>query len=791
MNKGGVAFDELKLDELPQHRDLWWKVLKNLRAGVMPPAKKPQPSPEERDRIEQWIKFEAFGIDPKNLDPGRMTMRRLNRVEYRNTIHDLMGIDYNTEEEFPPDDAGYGFDNIGDVLTVSPLLLEKYLQAAETIVTAAVPTIGKIVRETVLPGAQFHGTNAPPAKDKTVTISFYKPAKLAHTISAPKKGEYQISLDLAVRGAFDFDPGRCRLIFRIDGRERLNKEFGWEDNKKFPFAIDEKWEAGEHHLEFELQPLTPVDEKKTSVDLRINSVAVKGPMARPDWVHPANYDRFFFKDDAPEDAAARKQYAREVLGRFAKMAFRRPADERTLDRSVALAEQIYTAPGKRFEEGIARAMVAVLASPRFLFRIERNETARADEPSSFVDEYTLASRLSYFLWSTMPDAELFRLADRGLLRKNLSAQVKRLLADPRSEALIDNFTGQWLQARDVEGISISSRDVLARDKGEEKELKRQIEEFRARLAKRQAEGNKGKPPIQRPNFFNRPTVELDRELRLAMRRETEMFFANIVREDRSVLEMIDSDYTFLNERLAKHYGIQDVQGTEMRKVTLPKESPRGGVLTQGSILVVTSNPTRTSPVKRGQFVLDNLLGLPAPPPPANIPQLEESEKQFKDREPTLREVLEAHRSKPLCASCHSRMDPLGLSLENFNALGMWREKERNQPIDASGKLISGEDFHDIRELKRILKERHRLDFYRCLTEKLLTYAFGRGLEWHDVETVDQIVERLDREQGRFSALLNGLVESVPFQKRRINPPSATDQPVRVSQQTTELKLPQP
>ena len=271
---------------------------------------------------------------------------------------------------------------------------------------------------------------------------------------------------------------------------------------------------------------------------------------------------------------------------------------------------------------------------------------------------------------------------------------------------------------------------------------------------------------QRRRRFNRPAIELDRELRRAMRRETELFFAHVVREDRSVLELIDSEYTFLNERLASHYGIPDVAGNEMRLVTLPEESPRGGVLTHGSVLVVTSNPTRTSPVKRGLFVLDNVLGTPAPPPPGDVPLLEEAEKEFKDREPTLREALELHRVKPLCSGCHSRMDPLGLALENFNALGMWRDRERGQPIEAAGKLITGESFNSIRDLKRILAHDHRLDFYRCLTEKLLTYALGRGLEYYDVETVDQIVERLEAEQGRFSALLAGVIESAPFQKRR-------------------------
>jgi hypothetical protein len=254
-----------------------------------------------------------------------------------------------------------------------------------------------------------------------------------------------------------------------------------------------------------------------------------------------------------------------------------------------------------------------------------------------------------------------------------------------------------------------------------------------------------------------------------MRREPEMVFADIVHQDRSVAELLDSDSTFLNERLAKLYGIPGVSGSEMRRVTLPKESPRGGLITMGSVLVVTSNPTRTSPVKRGQFILENILGMPTPPPPADVPALEESEKGVADHEPTVREALQIHRDQALCRSCHARMDPLGFSLENFNPMGMWREKERGQAIDASGQLITGESFHDVRDLKKVLAEKHRTDFYRCLTEKVLTYALGRGLEYYDVETVDRIVDRLEKNDGRFSSLLSGVIESAPFQERRNRP----------------------
>jgi mono/diheme cytochrome c family protein len=763
--KGGVALDRHDSEEaLLRDRDLWWAVLKNVRAGVMPPAKKPRPSGEQVRLLEGWIKHEVFGIDPKDPDPGRVTLRRLNRVEYRNTIRDLMGIDFRTDEEFPPDDTGYGFDNIGDVLTVSPLLLEKYMEAAESIVATAVPTVSKVVQAREFPGAEFRGPDA-----RGDRMTFYKAATVSHPFAAEKPGTYRLVVNLSARGAFDFDPGRCRLTFKAGDRELLRQEFGWEDGKPHRFEFTETWEPGDRPLAFELQPLTPPEQKRTSVDMRIASVVVEGPMDPEHWGRPKNFDRFFSRDDPGTDPE-RRQYAREVLGRFATRAFRRPVDDRTLDRLVAIAEEGYRPPGKSVQQGIAQAMVAVLASPRFLFRVEGCEPGEPGQPFGLIDEYALASRLSYFLWSTMPDEELFRLASRGELRKDLKAQVRRLLDDPRSEMLVRNFTGQWLQARDIEGISVDARMVLARDEGKEKELQQQMEEFRKFLAQQEQARKQGLPkpatPPKRPRFFRGPRVELDGPLRVAMRRETEMFFGSIVREDRSVLDLLDSDYTFLNERLAKHYGIPGVTGEEMRRVALPEGSPRGGLLTQGTVLVVTSNPTRTSPVKRGLFLLDNILGMPPPPPPPDIPQLEAAEAAFQGREPTLREVLELHRSKPLCSSCHSRMDPLGLALENFNAMGMWRDKERNQPLDTAGTLITGEPFSGVRDLKRLLKQERRADFYRCLTEKLLTYAIGRGLEYSDAETVDQIAGRLEREQGRFSALLMGIIESAPFQKRR-------------------------
>jgi hypothetical protein len=602
VNKGKVAFDEFESDaDLRSNRDLWLRVLKNLRAGLMPPQNKTQPSLAEKELIAQWIKRVAFDIDPRNPDPGRVTLRRLNRVEYHNTIRDLLGVDFDAVGIFPPDDTGHGFDDIGDVLTLPPMLLEKYIAAANEIISRAMP----------------------------------KPS---------------------------------------------SKDYG----KFFPKPI-------------------------------------------------------------PAAAAERRAYARELLEDFARRAFRRPPDERTLNRLVDLAETIYQEPGKTFDAGIAGGMTAVLSSPRFLFLEERAEPGGSVK-YPLIDEYSLASRLSYFLWSSMPDDQLLRLAEKHELRKNLPAQVDRMLKDKRSEALIEDFAGQWLRARDIETIALAPREILAREKNLD-------ENAREALAQ-----------------------DLSYQLRHAMRRETEMTFEYVLRQDRSLLELLDSDYTFLNGQLAEHYGIAGVFGDEMRLVKLPADSPRGGVMTEGTVLGVTSNPTRTSPVKRGLFILDNLLGTPPPPPPPNVPPLEAASVHSTNRVPTLRETLAAHRENPLCSSCHNRMDPLGLALENFNALGQWRDQEFNEPIDGSGKLLTGESFAGPKELKQILVKNHSADFYRTVTEKMLIYALGRGLEYYDVETTDQIVARIEAAHGRSSAMIAGIIESAPFERTRTLEATETDKP---------------
>lgn len=586
--EGGMALDKLLAQKDPAaHRDRWLRVWRNLRSQIMPPSDMAQPSREERARVIDWIERAAFEIDPEHPDPGRVTVRRLNRQEYHYTILDLLGVDFNTTVEFPVDDTGYGFDTVGAVLSLSPLLVEKYYDAAQTIVDEAVP----------------------------------------------------------------------------------------EDH------------------------------------------------------NAKNYKRIFFDGPPSDDAKERKRYARKILRRLASRAFRRPVDEPTLDRLVALAVELDRQEGQSFEDGVAYALTAILVSPRFLFRAEIQPEPNNPGKVARLDEFALASRLSYFLWSSLPDDELFDLARENKLREQLPAQVERMLKDPRSERFVRNFVGQWLQTRDVLKVDIDARRVLgirSRDKAKE--------------------------------IFNR-------DVRRAMRDETEMLFAYLIKENRSLLELLTADYTFLNEPLAKLYGIEGVVGDKMRKVSLSPDDHRGGILTHGSLLLVTSNPTRTSPVKRGLFLLDNVLAAPpTPPPPPNLPTLEDAKQGKKN--PTMRELMEIHRAKPLCASCHSRMDPLGLALENYNAIGQWRAKENGKPIDTSGTLLTGESFDNVEELAHVLATERRLDFYRCVTEKMWVYALGRGVQYFDAPSIEAIVKRLDRSGGKAHALIGGIVNSPAFQMRR-------------------------
>ena len=826
--KGGINLDAFNSDSDVRNHVLWLRVMKNVRSGVMPPATEPRVPPAEMRTLMTWIKREAFSLDPEHPDPGRVTLRRLNRVEYRNTIRDLTGAEFDTLKEFPADDTGQGFDDLADVLTISPMLLERYLDAAQTIVNASVPTQPRVVAKHILKGRDFatlraglpglpdkgmtvaqadspqnHGESlstrsesssnkggaAAPAPVKiqhpiprvdgqSLDLSYYTPAVVGANYEVTHAGKYQVGVSLrAVEKYVDdqFDLNRCRLVFTVDGKPLVTQEFVRESDKDFDYTFDVSWQPGPHAFAFEIQPIGPDKTQLRDLRLRLNAVTVQGPMDPQFWVPPENYSRFFPKK-VPWWPPSRKKYASDILGTFAMRAFRRPIDAETLNRLVSMAEGVAAQPGGTFEGGVAQAMVAVLASPRFIFREEDVEPLRPGQVFPYVDEYALASRLSYFFWSSMPDQELFDLAGRGQLRAQLPAQINRMLADPRSAEFVRNFTGQWLEARDIATVQISPFAVYLREHPDPV-----VEEAMATFQRVNQIADDKRSPADKEAFskarktffslFRTPKPQLTGSLRDAMRQESEMTFAYVIRQDRPLEELIESNYTFLNEELAKHYGVPGVTGKQMRRVILPPDSPRGGILTEGTVLAVTSNPTRTSPVKRGVFILDAVLGARPPPPPPNIPALEDAASPEKLRTMTLRENLALHASNKMCSSCHSRMDPLGLALENFNAMGSWRTSEFNRTIEPGGRLITGETFKDIRDLKHILATKHRRDFYYCITEKLLTYALGRTLDYYDVETVDRLVAGLEDSGGRPSVLLQGIVNSAPFQQRRAIAPS--------------------
>jgi hypothetical protein len=725
--KGDLALD--KYTSLEAHfanTDLWYTVWKNVASQLMPPAEKPQPKPADRERLLRWIETAVFKVDPANPDPGRVTIRRLNREEYRNSILDLLGVQYDTDEAFPADDTGYGFDTIGDVLNISPLLMEKYIAAAEDIVGDAVEEAGPRIPTQYIPGDQFR---VGPEKKKTAKyLPFAQAATASNVRSIEFPGRYKITVEMRVQGSSEATSHTAKVALMLEGQTVETMNLGWDYTKTIKLTGEAELKKGDNLLAIDLAPENPPLEGEKPLNLAVTNVSLNGPLDGTHVEYPKQYFRVFADGPPPADAAARSAYARKILRGLADRAFRRPVDEPTLNRLVALAESVARQPKMTFESGVGHALTAILASPRFLFRAEIQPEPNNAGRIVPIDEFALASRLSYFLWSSLPDAELETLARDGQLRANLRAQVDRMLADPRSRRFVSNFVGQWLQTRDVEGINVDVRLFL--------NLKND-EAYRV---------------------FNQ-------RLRVAMRDETELMFANLLTENRSALDLLTADYSFLNEQLASFYGIPDVKGTEMRKVALPPESHRfGGILTHGSTLVVTSNPTRTSPVKRGLFILDNILGTPAPPAPPNVPDLEQSKKG--GQKLTMRELMAVHREKPLCASCHARMDPLGFALENFTPLGTYREDDHGKPIEIGGQLITGEKFKDLPELANVLATSRRDDFYRCVTEKLLTYAIGRGLEYYDTVTTDHIVTALKADNGAMRSVIYGIVESAPFQKRR-------------------------
>ena len=684
-------------------RKSWEKILAMLEIGAMPPADMDQPPAELRDELSAWLENKLFNLDCEIIDdPGRVTVRRLNRVDYRNTIRDLLAVDFDPRTNFPSDDVGYGFDNIGDVLSLSPLLMEKYLDAAETITAEAIPVVTqRDLRATV----EINRLSSKPRVSQSGGfLTLASRADVWTDYEAPIDGEYEI--DVRAK-ANQFGKELAKMELRVNGK--VVRTFDVQGEMK-PDNYVHKMRLAKGRRKI---LVTFTNDEYVANKGDRNLFVGRFEITRP--ADKTKLNQFILA--WPEQGSGVRNAAAQTLTPFIKRAFRGPVSDTDVSRFVDIVEMA-TNDGELFEQGIQFAMQAVLVSPRFLFRIETD--GRPDDPMAArpVTDYELASRLSYFLWSSMPDDELFRLAERGELRKPdvVKRQVTRMLKHSKSQAMVDNFAGQWL--------NLAMLDEMVPD----------------------------------PNVF----PEFDTGLRNDMKRESLLLFETIMKEDRSLLDFLDADFTFMNARLAKHYGKSGVTGDEFQKVSLDT-GRRAGILTHASILTLTSNPERTSPVKRGKWIMENILGEVPPSPPPGVPELEETAKNNPDF--TLREQLKLHRADPGCASCHDKMDTLGFGFENFDATGRWRDKDGNNNVDASGELPGGDKFSGATELVDLLKKR-RADFARCLSEKMLTYALGRGLEYYDRCATKEILQRLNANNYRFSELVLGIVTSKPFQKRR-------------------------
>jgi mono/diheme cytochrome c family protein len=706
-----------KGSEFLKEIDLLELVGAQVREGQMPPPNKPKPTGTEVDALTAWVDATMREYERNTpVDPGRVTLRRLNRVEYNNTIRDLFGIDAKLADDFPADDVGYGFDNIGDVLSLSPLLLEKYLNAAEIITQRAIAVAPRSRQERFpakVLGSTFENNLV---RDKFRSLHSNGSVFVNAKVAAP--GEYQISVRAFADQA---GPEVAKMALHVGDREVRKFDVRAREEAPRVFSHRMRLRPGTHKIEaaFINDYYNPMakDPRQRDRNLYIESITLEGPMSTDLLPQPDGQRRIVFI--RPDEKTSVVKAARQVLERFATLAYRRPVTTGELDRLVRIVENT-TKAGEPFERGIQIAVQAILISPHFLYRVELDAPGAGRGPVRQLNDYEIASRLSYFLWSTMPDEELFDLAKKGELQKPSvrSAQVRRMLADPKHEEFVRNFAGQWLQLRNLANVN----------------------------------------PDQKlfPQFNDR--------LRADMRRESELFFGEMLRENRSLLDLIDADFTFVNERLARLYGLPGVRGEEFRRVSLAGTA-RGGILTQASVLTVTSNPTRTSPVKRGKWIMENLLNSPPPPPPPDVPELSDSSEV--EAKGTLRQRMEQHRSNPSCASCHAKMDALGFAFENFDAIGGWRNKDGGTAIDPSGVLPNGRAFKDPIELKRILRERDE-EFRRCLIEKVLTYAIGRGLERSDRPLIARLSKSVKDQDNRLVALIIEVVQSDAFLMRRSN-----------------------
>ena len=733
---GGLALDTLDVTRVAADAETWEKVVRKIRGRMMPPPGLPRPDDATYDALSAHLEEALDRAVAARPNPGRTdTFRRLSRVEYQNAIRDILALDVDVSALLPKDDASHGFDNVSNG-ELSPTLLERYLAAVQKVSRAAIGS--------ALPSPASHLVALPAdltQEDHLEGLPFGTRGGAIVPYTFPQHGVYEIQVRLArdrnenVEGLSEpqqieisIDGSLAQTFLVKPNRNQSGAYYadeGVDNHLKLRIGVG----AGPHDVsvtfprktfaleETERQPsLAHYNmDRHPRVQVALYSVSITGPFELGEPIETPSRRRVFVCK--PARVTAEEACAKRIVSTIARRAFRRAVTDADLEAPLRFYKEA-RATGD-FETGIEVAVRAVLASTEFLFRIERDPKTAAPRTAYRVSDVELASRLSFFLWSSVPDEELLDLAIAGRLNQaaTLEHQVKRMLADPRSEALVTNFASQWLYLRN---LAVASPDAR-----------------------------------QFPDF--------DDNLRQAFRRETELFFQSIVSEDRSVLDLLRADYTFVNERLAKHYGIPNVYGSRFRRVFLGENSVRGGLLGQGSILTVTSYANRTSPVLRGKWILENIVGTPPPPPPANVPLLQETDAS--GRVLSMRERMVQHRSRPECASCHRLMDPAGLSMENFDAIGRWRTRtESGSEVDASGGLPDGSQFTGASGLRSALLRRPEL-FVGTLTEKLMTYGLGRGLEFHDAPAVRTVVRKAQAQDYRFSSLVLGIVRSDPFLMR--------------------------
>jgi len=730
----GLELDKADLGTAPASAETWEKVIRKLRGDAMPPPGLPRPDKTIRDRFVSWLETSLDRSAEAHPNPGRPAVHRLNRAEYANAIRDLLALDIDATSLLPPDDSGYGFDNNADVLSISPMLAERYLSAARKISRIAVGD------PTLKPTTETFAVNKYLKQDDRLDedLPFNSRGGLAAHYYFPVDGDYFVKVyllrtyDGRIRGA---EP--AELEVRLNGEKIRQVTVGAESNAagrgrrteeadgmevRFPakagpglIAVTFRKRAGEN--EGMLRPKYAVTSYEYAGDgtipASIGSIEVRGPYDVKGPGESPSRQRVFVCQ--PSRATDDERCARQILSTLARRAYRRNVYNDELQSLLGFYHSARAQGG--FDLGIQTALRRVLVSPDFLFRVERDPANARPGLAYRLGDFELASRLSFFLWSSIPDDELLMLASRGELKQPevLERQVHRMLADPRATAMVQNFTGQWLWVRNV--------------------------------------------PLKTPDPYAFP--DFDDNLRQAFARELELFLDSQVREDHSVLELLTADYTFVNERLARHYGIPNVYGSHFRRLTLSDDARRG-LLGKGGILMVTSYPNRTSPVQRGKWLLENLLGAPPPPPPPNVPNLKENAPG--EKAVSLRDRMEQHRVNPACAGCHKIMDPLGFALENFDAVGGWRTADSGSPIDASGQLVDGTRVDGPVSLRQALL-RHQEEFAGTAASKLLTYALGRGVEYFDEPAIRKIVSESAQSDYRWSDLILGIVRSTPFQMR--------------------------